>query len=427
MWQCHVSSSECRCYRLNGFSLLKRFPLSADGACGKALDQPVGEWLEHVGLPQYESKLLLNGFDDLRFMGSNVMEDQDLRDIGITDPGHRKKILHAARSLPKVKALGCDGSTSLATWLDGLGLHEYLPNFLASGYRTLECVKNLWELEIINVIKVGPLGHRKRIIASLAERPYEEAPSKSRRLSPIMVMYFTFSHIFSRIHKNTVSSKRWKMFLFKAPARLQHSDRHKESRLNLRPPSHSATYATVSAWHHQPEKLILDSCGYEATYLGSLIIRDLRGIESTQDACAKIRKSKDSKKGPVVILSITYRGVKFIDAATKTIVAEHEIRNISCAAQDPDDLCTFAYITKDLKSGHHFCHVFSTVEVTQTYEIILTLGQAFEVAYQMAIQSRARHYMPPSSLGSEVIDTKTSRPVSQSWSSMRRSAVSTSL
>ncbi|KAM3877768.1 ankyrin repeat and SAM domain-containing protein 1A [Diretmus argenteus] len=293
---------------------------STDGACGKALDQPVGEWLEHVGLPQYESKFLLNGFDDLRFMGSNVMEDQDLRDMGITDPGHRKKILHPARSLPKVKALGCDGSTSLSSWLDGLGLHEYLPNFLSSGYRTLDCVKNLWELEIVNVIKIGPLGHRKRIIASLAERPYEEAPTKSHRLSQIM-------------------------------------------------------------------------------------------------------KSKDSKKGPVVILSITYRGVKFIDAATKTIVAEHEIRNISCAAQDPDDLCTFAYITKDLKSGHHFCHVFSTVEVTQTYEIILTLGQAFEVAYQLAIQSRARQYVPPSTLASEVIETKTSRPVSQSWSSMRRSTI----
>ncbi|KAL3978637.1 hypothetical protein ACER0C_019699 [Sarotherodon galilaeus] len=430
---------------------------SSDGACGKALDQPVGEWLEHVGLPQYESKLLLNGFDDLRFMvshlqhvisrGSNVMEDQDLRDIGITDPGHRKKILHAARSLPKVKALGCDGSTSLATWLDGLGLHEYLPNFLASGYRTLECVKNLWELEIINVIKVGPLGHRKRIIASLAERPYEEAPSKSRRLSPIMfhdLLSQTTSPL-SQLDPYTSRSMDMLLPLTESDRRRRgvdqdcsvslrsyserprsvdrHSDRHKESRLNLRPPSHSATYATVSAWHHQPEKLILDSCGYEATYLGSLIIRDLRGIESTQDACAKIRKSKDSKKGPVVILSITYRGVKFIDAATKTIVAEHEIRNISCAAQDPDDLCTFAYITKDLKSGHHFCHVFSTVEVTQTYEIILTLGQAFEVAYQMAIQSRARHYMPPSSLGSEVIDTKTSRPVSQSWSSMRRSAI----
>ncbi|XP_075881008.1 ankyrin repeat and sterile alpha motif domain containing 1Ab isoform X5 [Nelusetta ayraudi] len=424
----------------------KQPALSSDGACGKALDQPVGEWLEHVGLPQYESKFLLNGFDDLRFMGSNVMEDQDLRDIGITDPGHRKKILHAARSLPKVKALGCDGSTSLASWLDCLGLHEYLPNFLSSGYRTLECVKNLWELEIINVIKISALGHRKRIIASLAERPYEEAPTKSRRLSPIMfhdLLSQTTSPL-SQLDPYTSRSMDMLLPLAESDRRRRaleqdcsislrsfserprsvdrHGERHKDSRLNLRPPSHSATYATVSAWHHQPEKLILDSCGYEATYLGSMIIKDLRGIESTQDACAKIRKSKDSRKGPVVILSITYRGVKFIDAATKTIVAEHEIRNISCAAQDPDDLCTFAYITKDLKSGHHFCHVFSTVEVTQTYEIILTLGQAFEVAYQMAVQSRARHYVPPAPLAPEVVETKTSRPISQSWSSMRRSA-----
>ncbi|KAG7248135.1 hypothetical protein CRUP_011133 [Coryphaenoides rupestris] len=79
------------------------------------------------------------------------MEEQDLREIGITDPGHRRKILHAARSLPKVKALGCDGNTSLSSWLDSLGLQEYLHNFLASGYRTLDCVKNLWELEIVNV------------------------------------------------------------------------------------------------------------------------------------------------------------------------------------------------------------------------------------------------------------------------------------
>lgn len=49
----------------------------------------------------------------------------------------------------------------------------------------------------------------------------------------------------------------------------------------------------------------------------------------------------------------------------QAIVAEHEIQNISCAAQDPDDLRTFAYITKDLKSGHHFCHVFTTVEVVR--------------------------------------------------------------
>lgn len=38
----------------------------------------------------------------LALQGSNVMEDQDLREIGITDTSHRKKILHAARAFPKV-------------------------------------------------------------------------------------------------------------------------------------------------------------------------------------------------------------------------------------------------------------------------------------------------------------------------------------
>ncbi|XP_030633084.1 ankyrin repeat and SAM domain-containing protein 1A [Chanos chanos] len=466
MWQCHVSASECRCYRLNGFSLLKRLPLSADGACGRVLEQPVGEWLEHVGLPQYESKLLLNGFDDLRFMGSNVMEDEDLQEIGITDPGHRKKILHAARNLPKVKALGCDGSTSLASWLDTLGLQEYLHNFLSCGYRTLDCVKNLWELEMVNVLKIGLLGHRKRIIASLAERPYEEAPTKNSRLSqfkiqdllsqtpsPLSYMDPSTSRSMDtllplgeygrrsrgmdqdcsvslrsyserpRSHVRAMNTTDYNSRSLRSECKVdRHTDRHRESRLNLRPPSHSATYCTVSSWHHHPEKLILESCCYEASYLGSMIIKDLRGIESTQEACARIRKSKDHRKGPVVILSITYKGVKFIDAATKTIVAEHEIQNISCAAQDPDDLRTFAYITKDLMSSHHICHVFSTVEVTQTYEIILTLGQAFEVAYQMALKAqRARRHSTYTGPASEVIETKSSRPSSQSRSSMRRS------
>lgn len=69
MWQCHLSSSECRCYRLNGFSLFKRLPVPLSSG-SRTLEQSVGEWLEAVGLQQYESKLLLNGFDDVRFLVS---------------------------------------------------------------------------------------------------------------------------------------------------------------------------------------------------------------------------------------------------------------------------------------------------------------------------------------------------------------------
>ncbi|KAL8178943.1 UNVERIFIED_CONTAM: hypothetical protein K2H54_057969 [Gekko kuhli] len=36
------------------------------------LEQSVGEWLESIGLQQYESKLLLNGFDDVRFLTCKI-------------------------------------------------------------------------------------------------------------------------------------------------------------------------------------------------------------------------------------------------------------------------------------------------------------------------------------------------------------------
>ncbi|KAM6044111.1 ankyrin repeat and SAM domain-containing protein 1A isoform 4-T4 [Chlamydotis macqueenii] len=408
----------------------------------RMLEQSVGEWLESVGLQQYESKLLLNGFDDVRFLGCNVMEDQDLRDIGISDPQHRRKLLQAARSLPKLKPLGCDGNSqpSVPAWLDSLGLQDYIQSFLSSGYSSIDTVKNLWELEIVNVLKVNLLGHRKRIIASLADRPYEEPPAKPPRFSQLRCQDL-ISQTSSPLSQNDSCTGRSADLLLPSgdAGKRQHergsevapysrAERYKtqedrrESKLTLRPPSLAAPYAPVQNWQHQPEKLIFESCGYEANYLGSMLIKDLRGTESTQDACAKMRKSTEHmKKIPTIILSITYKGVKFIDASNKNVIAEHEIRNISCAAQDPEDLCTFAYITKDLQTSHHYCHVFSTVDVNLTYEIILTLGQAFEVAYQLALQ--AQRAKPLGAAAGETIETKSSKPVPKPRAGMRKSAL----
>ncbi|XP_013372246.1 PREDICTED: ankyrin repeat and SAM domain-containing protein 1A isoform X3 [Chinchilla lanigera] len=408
----------------------------------RTLEQSVGEWLEALGLQQYESKLLLNGFDDVRFLGPNVMEEQDLREIGISDPQHRRKLLQAARSLPKVKALGYDGHSppSVPSWLDSLGLQDYVHSFLSSGYSSIDTVKNLWELELVNVLKVHLLGHRKRIIASLADRPYEEPPQKPPRFSQLRCQDL-LSETSSPLSQNDSCTGRSADLLLPlgdtsrrrhdslqdpaAPSRAERfrvQEEPREAKLTLRPPSLAAPYAPVQSWQHQPEKLIFESCGYEANYLGSMLIKDLRGTESTQDACAKMRKSTEHmKKIPTIILSITYKGVKFIDASNKNVIAEHEIRNISCAAQDPEDLCTFAYITKDLQTSHHYCHVFSTVDVNLTYEIILTLGQAFEVAYQLALQ--AQKSRPMGTTVAEMIETRASKPVPKPRVAVRKSAV----
>ncbi|NXI96005.1 ANS1B protein, partial [Psophia crepitans] len=115
--------------------------------------QTVGQWLENIGLPQYENHLLANGFDNVQFMGSNVMEDQDLLEIGILNSGHRQRILQAIQLLPKMKQIGHDGynPTSVAEWLDSIELGDYTKSFLINGYTSMDLVKKIWEIELINV------------------------------------------------------------------------------------------------------------------------------------------------------------------------------------------------------------------------------------------------------------------------------------
>lgn len=71
MWQCQLSQPDCRCYRVDGYSLLKRLPLHPliGPRCPM---QSVGQWLDSIGLVQYENHLLANGFDNVQFMVSVV-------------------------------------------------------------------------------------------------------------------------------------------------------------------------------------------------------------------------------------------------------------------------------------------------------------------------------------------------------------------
>ena len=71
-------------------------------------------------------------------------------------------------------------------------------------------------------------------------------------------------------------------------------------------------------------------------------------------------------------------------------------------------------------------HLSPALSQNLTYEIILTLGQAFEVAYQLALQAQRtkQHHSVPAGPGSEVIDTTSSRPVPKPRGSVRKSGVS---
>lgn len=72
MWQCHLSAQDYRYYPVDGYSLLKRLPLHPPTG-PRCPVQTVGQWLENIGLPQYENHLLANGFDNVQFMVRNLL------------------------------------------------------------------------------------------------------------------------------------------------------------------------------------------------------------------------------------------------------------------------------------------------------------------------------------------------------------------
>ena len=59
----------------------------------------VDDWLAYIGLGKYIDIFLNNGYDDLNFLGEDIINcKQDLVDIGVSD---EKDITHLLESLKK--------------------------------------------------------------------------------------------------------------------------------------------------------------------------------------------------------------------------------------------------------------------------------------------------------------------------------------
>nr|KAG5692404.1 hypothetical protein BaRGS_000688 [Batillaria attramentaria] len=213
---------------------------------------------------------------------------------------------------------------SVESWLETLRLGQYLDTFVSHKYDTMQRVVKLWELELntrvvklweleLNtVLDISSLGHRKRILASLGDRLAERDSS----LSP------------ARVRRRSAEEEPRSPF--------EHIDLYRDyTGVKARAPDNGE--------QRSPENsplMTFDKVGEN-------------GPLSSQKSTEVINKI------PTIMLSISYKGVKFIDAKSKKVICDHEIANIFCACQDGDHMNFFAYVTKDKETGKHYCHVFS--------------------------------------------------------------------
>ncbi|XP_059609731.1 ankyrin repeat and sterile alpha motif domain-containing protein 1B-like [Phlebotomus argentipes] len=120
------------------------------------------------------------------------------------------------------------------------------------------------------------------------------------------------------------------------------------------------------------------SITYRAIYLGTMPIDVTPSAVTTRQTIATLKQAPRR----AICLTISHRGIERHDDPPDGDAVDHTMRNIAFACQDSDDYCYFAYITRE---GRHLCHVFSAQSMDDATEIILTIGQCFEVAYQMAL------------------------------------------
>uniref|UniRef100_A0A3P9P7A7 CASK interacting protein 2 n=1 Tax=Poecilia reticulata TaxID=8081 RepID=A0A3P9P7A7_POERE len=121
------------------------------------------QWLSDLQLQQYTGNFLNAGYDVPTI---SRMTPEDLTAIGVTKPGHRKKISMEINNLNIPEWLPEYIPSDLGEWLSAIGLPQYHKKLSENGYDSISIVKDLtWEdLQEIGITK---LGHQKKLMLAV--------------------------------------------------------------------------------------------------------------------------------------------------------------------------------------------------------------------------------------------------------------------
>ncbi|XP_007957842.1 caskin-2 [Orycteropus afer afer] len=122
--------------------------------------QAIYNWLSEFQLESYTTHFLQAGYDVPTI---SRMTPEDLTAIGVTKPGHRKKITSEIAQLNIAEWLPNYIPGDLLEWLCALGLPQYHKQLVNSGYDSMGLVADLtWEE--LQEVGVNKLGHQKKLM-----------------------------------------------------------------------------------------------------------------------------------------------------------------------------------------------------------------------------------------------------------------------
>ncbi|KAM9457824.1 caskin-1 isoform 5-T5 [Clarias gariepinus] len=109
-------------------------------------------------------------------------EGKDLTAIGVTKPGHRKKMLSEINKLSVTEWTLDQKPANLCEWLNMIGLSQYHQILVQNGYENIEFITDItWEdLQEIGITK---LGHQKKLMLAVKKLAEIQKGSEKRNMS----------------------------------------------------------------------------------------------------------------------------------------------------------------------------------------------------------------------------------------------------
>ncbi|KYO31146.1 caskin-2 isoform B [Alligator mississippiensis] len=125
--------------------------------------EAIYNWLSEFQLESYTTNFLSAGYDVPTI---SRMTPEDLTAIGVTKPGHRKKISTEIGQLSIAEWLPNYIPVDLMEWLSAIGLPQYHKKLVNNGYDSITILTELtWE--DLQEIGINKLGHQKKIMLAV--------------------------------------------------------------------------------------------------------------------------------------------------------------------------------------------------------------------------------------------------------------------
>lgn len=107
-----------------------------------------------------------------------MLEENDLKEMGIISELDRQIILDACKQLPsKISDQHlCNTNNNnleeqedtVDSWLRRIHLEQYSSTFAKHLYHDMDRVRRIWDVELSAVLEIDKVGHRKRILTSVS-------------------------------------------------------------------------------------------------------------------------------------------------------------------------------------------------------------------------------------------------------------------